>query len=52
MRPKCFFCDMDLEVVLHTFRVGPKEEPVCEECHRKTVNRTKAKASEGKEGSG
>jgi hypothetical protein len=52
MKPKCFFCDKELEEVLHTFRVGPKDEPVCEECHRKTENRRDAKAQEEKESSG
>ena len=52
MKAKCFFCDSELEVVLHTFKVGPREEAVCEECHMKTVNRMKAKAEEEKEPSG
>ncbi len=47
MKPKCYFCDSELEVVLHTFRVGPRDEPVCEECHLKTVNRQNAKSEEG-----
>jgi len=47
LKPKCFFCDTELEVVSHTFRVGPREEPVCEECHIKTVNRRNAKNSAG-----
>ncbi len=38
----------ELEVVLHTFKVGPKDEPVCEECFTKTVNRRTAKAQEEK----
>ncbi len=46
MRQKCFFCDTELDVVVHTFGVGPREEPVCDECHLKTVNRRKAKAEE------
>jgi hypothetical protein len=46
MKPKCYFCDTDLEVVLHTFKVGPRDEPVCEECHVKTINRIKSR-SEG-----
>ncbi|MDE1853086.1 MAG: hypothetical protein KGI38_04970 [Thaumarchaeota archaeon] len=50
MKPKCYFCDTELEVVLHTFKVGPREEPVCEECHLKTVNRVNAKAEEDKDG--
>jgi hypothetical protein len=48
LKQKCFFCDTELEVVLHTFRVGPRDEPVCEECNVKTANRQKAKAEEGK----
>ena len=46
MKPKCYFCDNELTVVLHTYKVGPKEEPVCEECHMKTVNRRDAKNKE------
>jgi len=48
LKAKCFFCDAELEVVLHTFRVGPRDEPVCEECNMKTVNRKNAKAEEEK----
>ena len=50
MKPKCFFCDTELEVVIHTFRVGPRDEPVCEECHVKTVNRQTAKREEERGG--
>jgi len=46
MKPKCYFCDTELEVAVHTFKVGPRDEPVCEECHVKTVNRKSAKANE------
>ncbi len=46
MKAKCFFCDTELNVVVHTFKVGPREEPVCEECYVKTVNRKKAKEAE------
>ena len=46
MKAKCYFCDTELDVVLHTFRVGPRDEPVCEECHVKTTNRNNAKAQE------
>ncbi|MDA4124229.1 MAG: hypothetical protein OK438_02075 [Thaumarchaeota archaeon] len=51
MKPKCYFCDIELEVVLHSFKVGPRDEPVCEECYMKTVNRQKAKEEETKGGS-
>lgn len=50
MKPKCFFCDRELDVVLHTFKVGPRDEPMCEECYTKTVNRQKAKQDEPKGG--
>lgn len=50
MKAKCYFCDTELDVVLHTFKVGPRDEPVCEECHVKTMNRQSAKAQEGKGG--
>jgi hypothetical protein len=52
MKPKCFFCDLELDVVVHTFKVGPRDEPVCEECHTKTENRRIAKAEEEKGSSG
>jgi hypothetical protein len=39
---------MELEVVLHTFRIAPREEPVCEECYTKTINRKKADEEEKK----
>jgi len=48
VRAKCFFCDLELEVVLHTFKISPREEPVCEECYTKTENRKKAKEEESK----
>lgn len=48
MKQKCYFCDTELEVVANTFRFGPREEPVCEECSMKTVNRQKAKQDESK----
>jgi len=47
MTPKCYFCDNELTVLGHTFKVGPRDEPVCDECHIKTVNRQRAKESEG-----
>ena len=50
MKSKCYFCDAGLEVVIHTFRVGPRDEPVCDECHMKTVNRRAAKADEERKG--
>ena len=53
MREKCYFCDAELETVEHSFRVGPREEPVCDECYLKTVNRRNAKAEENRnKGSG
>jgi len=49
MKAKCYFCDTELEMVVYTFKVGPRDEPVCEECHLKTVNRQKAKAEEDRD---
>ncbi|MDV3277673.1 MAG: hypothetical protein LYZ69_04310 [Nitrososphaerales archaeon] len=46
MKAKCYFCDTELITVVHTFRVGPKDEPVCEECQAKTMNRQKAEEEE------
>jgi len=46
LKPSCYFCDSELNLVQYTFRVGPRDEPVCEECHTKTVNRRNAKAEE------
>jgi hypothetical protein len=48
LKPKCYFCDAELDVVLRTFRVTPREEPVCEECHTKMMNRQKTKEEESK----
>jgi hypothetical protein len=42
LKPKCYFCDTELELVQFTFRVGAKDEPVCEPCNVKTVNRRRA----------
>ncbi|MBI3859992.1 MAG: hypothetical protein HY296_07150 [Thaumarchaeota archaeon] len=47
MKPKCYFCDTDLQVVVHTFKIGPRDEPVCDECFTKTVNRRKAESADG-----
>ena len=46
MKPKCYFCDSELTVVAHYYKVGLKEEPVCEECFAKTINRRRAKEQE------
>lgn len=46
MKPKCYFCDIELQVVAHTFKIGSRDEPVCEECYLKTVNRRKAETSD------
>ncbi len=47
MKANCYFCDTELQVVVHSFRVGPKDEPVCEECYTKTVNRRKTESEGG-----
>ena len=48
MKPKCYFCDSEVEVVFHTFRITTREEPVCEKCYAKIVNRQKTKEEESK----
>ena len=50
MKPKCYFCDTELMVVVRTFKFGQRDEPVCDECFMKTVNRRKAE-SQGSVGS-
>jgi hypothetical protein len=52
LKPRCYFCDTDLEVIVHTFKVGLREEPVCEECNMKTINRKKAKGETSGGGTG
>lgn len=47
MKPKCYFCDTELEVAQHTFKVGSREEPVCEACNVKTINRRRAAQGAG-----
>lgn len=46
MKPSCYLCDSELEKVEHTIRFGHRDEPVCEECFIKTVNRQRAKQEE------
>jgi hypothetical protein len=43
VKAKCYFCDNELAAVTHTFKIGMREEPVCDECFVKTVNRRKTK---------
>jgi hypothetical protein len=52
MRPKCYFCDTELTVVGHVFRIGMMEEPVCEACFVKSVNRRKAKEQDTHDSAG
>jgi hypothetical protein len=42
MQARCYFCDAELTENGHTFKVGLREERICEECYVKTVNRRKA----------
>ena len=42
MKPRCYFCDSEVEGSRRTFKIGLKEELVCEECYVKTLNRRKA----------
>ncbi|HXW37729.1 MAG TPA: hypothetical protein VEJ36_07515 [Nitrososphaerales archaeon] len=42
MKATCYFCDTELSLVAHTFKIGTRDEPVCDDCYVKTVNRKKA----------
>ncbi len=49
MKPRCYFCDTELESSGHPFKIGLREEVICEECYVKSVNRRKAKEQEKSE---
>ncbi len=49
MKARCYFCDTELESSGHPFRIGPREEVICEECYVKSVNRRKAREEEKSE---
>jgi hypothetical protein len=38
---RCYLCDQELDKDAKPFRIGIKEELVCNECYQKTVNRRK-----------
>jgi ribosome-binding protein aMBF1 (putative translation factor) len=44
---KCYFCDREIEKAEHSFKIGSKVEPVCDECYLKTMNRKKALMDSG-----
>ena len=39
---KCYLCDGTVSGTPFTFKIGMKEELICEECNLKTTNRRKA----------
>jgi len=39
---RCYLCDEELGKDAKAFKVGMKEEMICNECFTKTVNRRKA----------
>jgi hypothetical protein len=39
---KCYLCDSEIGSNGHPFKIGLKEEVICEECYVKTLNRRKA----------
>ena len=41
MEVRCYLCDEELDKDAKPFKVGMKEELVCNECYQKTVNRRK-----------
>jgi hypothetical protein len=44
---KCYLCDEELDKNAKPFKIGMKEELICNECYLKTVNRRKT-LDEGK----
>ena len=46
MKARCYFCDSEIQGSGHPFKIGLKEELVCEECYVKSVNRRRAKDEE------
>ena len=48
MKARCYFCDAEIEGSGHPFKIGHREEVVCEECFVKSVNRRRAKENEEK----
>ena len=47
MQATCYFCDTELVGIGHVYKVGIREEHICEECHVKMVNRKKALENDG-----
>jgi hypothetical protein len=36
---RCYLCDQELDKDAKPFKIGIKEELICNECYQKTVNR-------------
>jgi hypothetical protein len=49
VKPRCYFCDAELEGEQFTFKIGAREELVCKDCYTKTLNRRKAVEEESSE---
>jgi hypothetical protein len=47
MELRCYLCDEELDASAKPFKVGAKEELICNECYTKTVNRRKAMDKDG-----
>lgn len=43
---KCYLCDSEIDSTALPFKIGLREELICEECHVKTANRRRALAEE------
>ena len=46
MKARCYFCDAVIEGSGHPFKIGLREEVVCEECFVKSVNRRRVREDE------
>lgn len=47
MQVRCYFCDAELTGMGHSYKVGMKEEYICEKCQVKMINRRSALGKDG-----
>ncbi len=42
MQARCYFCDTELMVTGHLYKIGIREEYICDKCQLKMLNRRRA----------
>ena len=42
MQARCYFCDAELTGTGHLYKIGMREEYICEKCQMKMLNRRRA----------